>query len=368
MRQSRTAKTVSLQTEDVNEPGREPLPSPRRGLRTRATEPGNRWVRQPRTAVWAVLAIAVLLGGGRKLLLAWRARKAVNRLAEADVTPPEIEAAAEHGRAGVYELLRIFSSPAREPARHAAGRALARLWRLDHLVAEEEQAVVRRGYTVTWSARRRYPRALSTAIPINVTCEIPFLEDGGRLIGPANLEWSHRVLGARRAALETFSPWTAGRGQAVFTIVPGDFATNGPHRLVLETRVRTATGLTDSWEIELPHIPFHFEFDPILQLDAILTLADSVRDDQIAQSIHLEPGDVAPGEPAIFLAVGDDWTLRNPPSLAITTPLPCDLAHAISVEFEGMPVNLPAGRLILTGQGTAPAMPRAIRRSSEGSS
>ena len=47
--------------------------------------------------------------------------------------------------------------PQSEPARLAAGRALARLWLLDQLVAEEEKAVVRRGYTVTWSARAALP-------------------------------------------------------------------------------------------------------------------------------------------------------------------------------------------------------------------
>jgi hypothetical protein len=266
------------------------------------------------------------------------------------VSSHEIEAAAEHGRAGVYELLRIFSSSASEREQQAAGRALARLWFLDHLVAEEEQAVVRRGYTVTWSARRRYPRALRTVVPITVTYEIPFLDDGGRRIAPANLEWSHRVLGARRAALDAFSPWTAGRGQAEFSIVPGDFETNGPHRLVLETRVRTA-GLTDSWEIALPHIPFNFEFDPILKLDAILTLPDAVRDEAIAQAIRLVPSAQGDGDQATYLALGEKWTLRNPPRLEVVTPLPCDLSHAIAIEFEGSDAPLPAGRLILSGQG-----------------
>ena len=200
----------------------------------------------------------------------------------------EIEAVAEHGRAGVYELLRIFSSSPSEPARLAAGRALARLWLLDQLVAEEEKAVVRRGYTVTWSARRRYPRALRGEIPITVTYDVPFLEEGGRRVGPANLEWSHRVLGARRAAIEEFSPWAPGPGRVAFTIFPGDFETNGPHRLVLQTRIRTA-GLTDSWELEPPHEPFNFEFDPILRLDAILTLPDATRDESVARAIRLEP-------------------------------------------------------------------------------
>ena len=68
---------------------------------------------EPKTAVWFALAAVVLVGGGRKLSAWWQARKAVARLGEPDVTPAEIEAVAEHGRAGVYELLRIFSSSPR---------------------------------------------------------------------------------------------------------------------------------------------------------------------------------------------------------------------------------------------------------------
>ena len=87
-------------------------------------------------------------------------------------------------------------------------------------MAEEEQAIVRRGYTVTWNARGATRAALRAEIPITVTYEVPFLEDGGRRVGPANLEWSHRVLGARRAAIEEFSPWVAGRGRVAFRFSP----------------------------------------------------------------------------------------------------------------------------------------------------
>ena len=276
-------------------------------------------------------------------------------LGDANVNPQEIEAVAEFGRTGVWELMRIFSTSQLEPQREAAGGALARLWHLDQLVAEEEQAIVRRGYSVTWHARRRYPRSLRTEIPIVVTYGVPLLRDDGRHVGPANLEWSHRVLGTRRAALEEFSPWIAGGGRVTFMMVPGDFETNGPHRLVLQTRVRTA-GLTDAWEIELPQIPFTFEFDPILQLDAILTLADSNREELVARAIQLEPFVASDGEPATYLSLGDEWTLRNPHRIAVTTPLPCDLAHAIFIEFEGVAGRFPAGRLTLSGQGPPPRL------------
>ena len=63
--------------------------------------------------------------------------------------------------------------------------------------------------------------------------------------------WSGRTVcwERDRVALEEFSPWAPGPGRVAFTIFPGDFETNGPHRLVLQTRIRT-TGLTDSWELE----------------------------------------------------------------------------------------------------------------------
>jgi hypothetical protein len=296
------------------------------------------------------LAAVILIGGGRRLLWAWRARKAVARLGEPAVAPEQIEAVAEFGRAGAWELLRIFSSTESEPRRLAAGRALARLWRDDQLIAEEEQAVLRRGYTVTWSARRRYPRALHAEIPIEVSYEVPFLPDDLHHVGPSHLEWSHRVLGARRAGLEESSPWKAGRGRVTFAIVPDDFPTDGPHRLVLQTRVRT-TGLTASWEIELPHVPFSFEFDSILRLDAIMTLPDADRDQLVARAIRLEPVDGASDQPATHRPLGGDWILRNPPQLTVATPLPCDLAHTTAIEFEGTPGHFPASPLIVSGQG-----------------
>ncbi len=194
------------------------------------------WLREPKSAVWMALAVIVLIGGGRRLMWSWRVRRAVARLQDPAVTPEELEAVADYGRAGAWELLRIFSTAESEPIRQAAGRALARLWRDDQLVAEEEQAVVRRGYAVTWTARRRYPRSLHAAIPIVAAYDVPFLPDEPSHVRGEDLEWSHRVLGARRAALEEFSGWKAGRGDVAFSIVPDDFATNGPHRLVLQTR------------------------------------------------------------------------------------------------------------------------------------
>ncbi len=165
-------------------PGGARAPQPRLGTR-------RNWLREPKSAVWIVLAAIVLIGGGRRLLWSWRARKAVARLSEPDVTPEELEAVADFGRAGAWELLRIFSTTESETTRTAAGLALARIWKDDHLVAEEEKAVVRRGFAVTWSARRRYPRALHAEIPIAAGYGVPFLSDdparpgrGPRMVPP----------------------------------------------------------------------------------------------------------------------------------------------------------------------------------------
>lgn len=325
-------------------------PSQPSGRRTADPESRRSWFFEPKMAIWVALLAALAVGGGRKLLAIWRARRVIARLAFPNVTPEEIEAVADHGRAGAWELLRVFSAPdttAQQQA--AAGRALARLWRNDELVAEEEQAIVRRGFTLTWKARRRYPRALRSEIPISVTYEVPFLHDDGRRVAPDNLEWSHRVLGARRAALEEFSAWKPGRGEVAFTLIPGDFETNGPHRLVLQTRVRT-TGLSSRWEIEPPHVPFNFEFDPTLRIESMLTLPDAGRGELISRALKLEPSLPSNGQPSRYLVVSNEWALRNPPRLAVTTPLPCDLAHAISIELEGVPGRLPAGQVVLCNQ------------------
>ncbi len=130
-----------------------------------AAIPRRNWLREPKSAVWMALAAIILIGGGRRLLWSWRARKAVARLADPQVTPDEIEAVAAFGRSGAWELLRVFSTTESEALRSAAGRALARLWRDDQLVAEEEQAIIRRGYSVTWNARRRYPRSIARGDP-----------------------------------------------------------------------------------------------------------------------------------------------------------------------------------------------------------
>ena len=319
------------------------------------------WLGDPRSAVLIVLGTVLILGGGRKLLKGWRSRNAVARLGARNVSVEAVEEVASHGRAGLFDLFRILGTAETETLRHAAGHALTVLWAGDQLIAEEEQAVVRRGFSVNWHARRRYPRALRRAIPIAVTYGLPFLRQDGAGMSPANLEWSHRILGAERAGLETFTPWTPGPGRAEFTINPGDFAANGPHRIEIQARVRTV-GLTSSWEIALPHIPFSFELDPILQPEALLSLADSSREELMARAVRLEPASPGDGATSDYLNLNDDLVLRDPPLLIVTTPLPSDLAHTVEVELEGLSGRLAAGEIVVSGQGTGRAEPEALRR------
>src|SRR4051794_2249171 len=254
----------------------------------------GRWLGEPRAAVLIVLFLVVVIGGGRKLLQGWRGRKAVVRLAEPDVTIDDIEAAVPYGREGLMDLFRLLGTAESAEMRQAAGHAISVIWARDDLIAEEEQALVRRGFSVTWRARRRYPRALRAPIPIGVSYGLPFLREGGGGIAPTNLEWSHVILGARRATLESPSPWKAGPVEAEFTLIPGDFETNGPHRLVLQARARTA-GLSESWELALPQMPLSIEFDPLLNVEALFTLADAARAEAFAQGVGLVAPDADEG-------------------------------------------------------------------------
>ncbi len=335
----------------VNPPTPSRRPAPR-------GEPGSwGWMADPRSAVLLTLVTALVLGGGRRLYKGMQARRASARLAEPDVTEAEILEAARHGREGLIDLFRLLGTATDAARRDAAGRAIAALWREDNLIAEEEKALVRRGYSVDWKARRRYPRDLTAPIRVVVEYGVPFLRDAEGEVGPAKLAWSHRILGTERASLEEFSPWTQGRGRAAFAVDPADFATNGPHRLVLHAKVRTV-GLTESWELDLPHVPFNFELDPALRVDSLLTLPDDARGEAIGRSVALDPAVGDADSASRFVPLTDALVLRDPPSLVVRMPLPCDLAHRAEVEFEGVPGRFPAGEVILSGQvpgGAGPA-------------
>ena len=267
--------------------------------------------------------------------------------------PEQIEAVAEFGRAGAWELLRIFSTTESEPCagrRAGPGASLAR------------RPARRRGGTGAGPSRLfgdleapvGATRARSMpASPSSSRYEVPFLPDDPARCRPDDLEWSHRIVGARRAPWKSSRRGRPGRGDVGFSIIPDDFPTNGPHRLVLQTRVRTA-GLSDSWEIELPHVPFKFEFDPVLRLDAILTLSDAVRDETIDARDPARAALAAMMPAGRFAAARRRMGLRNPPRLAVTTPLPSDLAHAVSIEFDGHARPIPGGLAHPQRPGPAP--------------
>lgn len=307
------------------------------------------WLADPRTAVLFVLGSAVLIGGGRRLLMASKARKAADRLADPEVSPAEVLDASGHGRAGLIEFYRLLSEGKTPEVREAAGRALAVVWEADDLIPEEEKAVVARGFDVRWRARRRYPRAMRAPIPIEVRYGLPFLDAEGPGISPEDLEWSHQIAGAERAALERPSDWKAGAGLASFTLDPADFPGNGPHRLVLKAKARTGPRLTSSWEIEPPQVPFSFEFDPRLDADALFTLPDEGKRAALASALRLDdamPEDDGPR----FLDLPGPFVMRDPPALWLDVPLASDLAHRIELEFEGIPGRFPAGRVVVSGQ------------------
>jgi len=332
----------------VNPP---PDPAGRRG------SPGwAAYLRDPRSAVLFFLASAFLIGGGRKGLQALRARRVVAAITSSNPDPADVEAAADHGRAGLIDLFRLLGTADRPEVRDAAGRALARLWKLDELIAEEEKAVVRRGFTATWQARRTYPRGLRVPITMAVDFGVPFLRAGDREVGPANLAWSYRITGTERARLEEWTDSAPGFPSATFTIVPDDFATLGPHRLVLHARVKTV-GLTDAWELDLPHLPFSFEFDPNLTVGALLTLPDDVRGARISAAVRLEPASNADDSTHPMLDLTPDLVLRDPPLVAIIPPLPCDLAHRLGVEIEGIPGTWGAGTVVAVAAGMDPRAP-----------
>ena len=331
---------------------------PRRSGRRRSAA-WERLTGDPRSAVLFVLAAVFLVGGGRRLLQARRARRAVEELGEAGVGPEAVLAAADHGRAGLMELFRLLEEGRHQAVKDAAGQALSVLWARDELIAEEEKALVRRGFQVSWRARKRYPRGLQAEIAIAVTFGVPFLRDDGPGVRPANLEWSHRVAGARRASLETFSPWAEGPGLAEFTLVPADFEGDGPHRLILQARARVK-GLTDTWEFELPHIPFSFEFDRLLTVESLLASPDDTRAESFGRSVRLARGTTGdPGSHA-FLVLDDSLAIQDPPKIEVETPLPCDLAHPVSLEIEGVAGAIAAGVLVVSGTSAA-TEPAGIR-------
>ena len=299
----------------------------------------------PNFLFWAVIVLMVV-GIGWKAMKSVLARRALRRI-EGD--RPELEAirdAATHGRIAIIDLFRLLSTGKEQAVRYEAGRALSTLWKADELVAEEEKALVTRGFEAHWHARRKYPRDLMRPIPFSVSFNVPFLTEEGTGISPHSLEWSARVLGTDRASLEHFEKWHPAGGSKTFEIDPRDRPTNGPHRVIVDVKVRTV-GLTSDWEHTLPQIPFTFEFDPILRPEALLASQDDERAARLASAIQLSI-DGAESDAASFVPIDAEFALRGTPQLLVKGPLPCDLAHAISLEIEGITGRIEAGGIVMT--------------------
>ena len=357
------------------------------------------WLHDPRTGILIILAIIAVVGTGRKLLQGRRARAMADRLADDQVEPREIAESWQHGREVLIELFRLLTEARGERA-EAAGRALARLWAGDQLVAQEEQAVARRGWRVWWGARRVYPRALAGPFVLTIQHGLPFLGPARRgavrdrldeaeppILRQDQLEWSFQVAGARRAGLEVWSTWKPGPPEPIVVpIDPADFPDRGPHRLVLKVRVRaltawrtgrTATATSNAstdetavaWSIELPHLAHPLEFDPGLRVESILAPPDAERAEAIARVLRFDNAETSdPPEPNTaseprFWPVSSAWTLRDPPSLRVVGPVPRDLAHQVALEFDlSEAPTIPLGWLIALNDADPPATPESPTR------
>ncbi len=293
---------------------------------------------QPRSLVFATLVLAAGVGGGSRLYRGWKARRAANRLAEADVTPGEVEASAQFARSILPDLYPLLEPSTRPEIRTAAAHALGLLWQRDELVAEEEKGVALRVHQINWRSRRRYPRALRGPIPIEVSLQLTGLD-------VPNLSWSYRIRGARRASLETPSPWSPIGEQAApvrFDLLPDDFSGPGPHEIVIEPRLRHSTASGDGWELDLPHARHTIEFDPLLQIDALKALPDTTRAAAIAA--RLEP---LPAEPGRFVPLNEAYALPGPLGLSLAeADIPCQLAHRVQVELEQIEGRYELGALV----------------------
>ena len=112
--------------------------------------------------------------------------------------------------------------------------------------------------------------------------------------------------------------------------------------------MRTA-GLSDPWELELPHVRFSFEFDPQLRVEALLGLPDEERAVAMGRQVRLVPVEPYEAPEPRFLPLTETLALRNPPAIELALPLPADLAHAVELELEGAG-RFRAGHLVVSGR------------------
>jgi hypothetical protein len=148
-------------------------------------------------------------------------------------------------------------------------------------------------------------------------------------------------------------------------VVPADVGPEGPIkkdqvRVVKRKAVQAGprqSELTSSWELNLPHVPFTFEFDSQLPTESLLALPDEGRAETFAQGVRLQVPETTEEEPRYF-AVSEIFAVRDPPELVVAPSLPCDLAHDTFVEFEGLTGRFPAGSLVTSEGNGARFAPR----------
>ncbi len=306
----------------------------------------ERWIAQPSGSVFLVLVLAIVVGGGLQGMRLLRSRRSVERISGDSPELEAIQEAATCGRAGLVDLFRLLEHPTSPEIRNAAGRALCRLWKADELVAEEEVAILVRGRNVIWKARRKYPRSMNTPITITVDFGPSFLEDSEDSIRPENLLWSYRIAGTGQVSTEQYSPWQSGATRAMIGVDPRHFPSNGPHRLVLHVRAKTHK-LTSEWEKELPQVPFTFEFDSNLQMVSLLSTADDARRQVFRHSLSLVMPSTGADTPS-FRPITAAFAIGGPLQIVGQGELPCDLAHRVEVEIEGLSGRISSSLIVAT--------------------
>ena len=304
-------------------------------------KPGGRTARtekpfsDPRRWVFMAVVAFLAVGGGRKWLAGRRGLRMAGRLAENQATTEEIRAAHKYGRTVSRELFQIMTEGPSAEHRLAATEALVRLWRADELIPEEEKAIVTRALVAEWQIRRKYPRGLTGPIEITAIFGMPPLADLELTEWLArHLRWQYRVSGTRRAADDAWQAAPIAFPRCSIEIMPEDFPEDGPHRLLLHLRVATES-LTDNWQIDLPAQSTSFEWDDHLQPKALATLPDSQRAAQWAAAIGFVVSTSDDGAP-VFLRLDEQFAIQNPPMPVLKRPLPCDLAHRVVIEFDGL--------------------------------
>ncbi len=156
--------------------GQGPLPI---SLPESALAESRNWLSEPRTTVLVVLGGVVLLGGGRRLLQGWKARKAVARLSEPDITPARRSSRLPSLAAPVFPS--CFGSSASRLPRPYATPPAGRLPCSGHTISSlPRKSKPWSAGVIPWSGSpgAATPGHCRSEIPIRATYGLPFLAGG----------------------------------------------------------------------------------------------------------------------------------------------------------------------------------------------